>query len=70
VLEVGALTVNGTAIHAVGVAFAGRCFALGWIARIRDSRALKISASGERGFREAFGITLDAQRSAPLRLAV
>jgi hypothetical protein len=33
---------------------------LDWIARIRHSRALKISAKGERGFKEAFGITLNA----------
>ena len=30
----------------------------GWIARIRNSRALKISADGESGFRELFGIAL------------
>jgi DNA-binding transcriptional ArsR family regulator len=42
---------------ALGAAFADRCFELGWIGRIRDSRALKISAKGERGFREQFGIS-------------
>jgi DNA-binding transcriptional ArsR family regulator len=55
---------------AVGAAVADRCFELGWIARIRASRALRISASGARGFRETFGITLDAEHPAPLRLAV
>ncbi len=45
---------------ALGRAFANRCFELGWIARIHDSRALKISAKGERGFNEVFGITLNA----------
>jgi len=49
---------------ALGAALAGRCFDLGWVARIRDSRALKISPRGERGFAEVFGVTLtgaDAQ---------
>jgi len=45
---------------ALATAFADRCFELGWIARIRDSRALKISAKGEAGFKEALGVTLDA----------
>jgi len=46
---------------ALGAAFADRCFELGWIARIRDSRALKISAKGERGFREVFDISLSTE---------
>jgi DNA-binding transcriptional ArsR family regulator len=45
---------------ALGTAFADRCFDLGWVARIRDSRALKISTRGERGFNEVFGIRLNA----------
>jgi len=45
---------------ALGASLADRCFELGWIARIRDSRALKISAKGERGLSEVFGISLDA----------
>jgi DNA-binding transcriptional ArsR family regulator len=45
---------------ALGAALADRCFDLGWIARMRDSRALKISPKGERGFAEVFGVTLDA----------
>ena len=47
---------------ALGAALADRCFELGWIARIRDSRALKISAKGERGFVDAFGISLNAEQ--------
>jgi DNA-binding transcriptional ArsR family regulator len=47
---------------ALGAAFADRCFDLGWIARIRDSRALKIPPVGERGFKEVFGISLDGAR--------
>jgi DNA-binding transcriptional ArsR family regulator len=45
---------------ALGASLADRCFELGWIARIRDSRALKISAKGERGLSEVFGISLVA----------
>ena len=45
---------------AIGAALAARCFELGWIARIRDTRALAISPAGERGFAETFGITLQA----------
>ena len=52
---------------ALGAALAGRCLELGWVARIRDSRALKISADGETGFREAFGIALAVDESTPLR---
>jgi DNA-binding transcriptional ArsR family regulator len=54
---------------ALGTALAERCFALGWIARIRDSRALKISAKGEQGFGEVFGVTLDVAVTSPLRKA-
>jgi DNA-binding transcriptional ArsR family regulator len=54
---------------ALGTALAGRCFELGWIVRIRDSRALKISAKGERGFSDVFGVTLSAAETSPLRKA-
>jgi DNA-binding transcriptional ArsR family regulator len=53
---------------ALGTALADRCFELGWVTRIRDSRALKISAKGEKGFREVFGVSLNAEES-PLRRA-
>ncbi len=45
---------------AVGAGLAARCFDLGWIARIRDTRAVKITAKGRAGFGETFGIALDA----------
>jgi hypothetical protein len=48
---------------ALGAALAARCFELGWIARIRDSRALKISPKGERGLAEVFGVTLGTEDS-------
>ncbi len=54
---------------ALGVALAERCFELGWIARIRNSRALKISAKGEEGFGEVFGVTLNVEEPSLLRKA-
>lgn len=45
---------------AVGAALADRCFALGWTARMRDSRAVRISDDGRRGFAETFGISVPA----------
>jgi DNA-binding transcriptional ArsR family regulator len=46
------LHIGGT----VGAALADRCFALRWIERKSDSRAVSVTRVGERGFREAFGI--------------
>ena len=46
------LHIGGT----VGKALADRCFALRWIERRPDSRAVMVTRAGERGFREAFGI--------------
>jgi DNA-binding transcriptional ArsR family regulator len=40
----------------VGAALAARCFALGWIKRARESRAVMILPAGRRGFSEMFGI--------------
>ena len=54
---------------ALGAALADRCFDLGWIARIRDSRALKISAKGEKGFSQVFGVTLNVEQPSQLRKA-
>jgi len=45
---------------AVGAALAARCFELGWIGRIRDTRAVHVTPEGERGFSETFGIKLAA----------
>lgn len=49
---------------AVGAALAQRCFALGWIARIKDSRAVAITALGSDAFRAHFGIEIEAAVSA------
>jgi DNA-binding transcriptional ArsR family regulator len=39
---------------ALGVAIADRCFELGWIERQRDSRALRITGKGQKGFHQHF----------------
>ena len=43
---------------AIGAALAERWLALGWIARTKDSRAITLTADGERGFRETLGLVL------------
>jgi DNA-binding transcriptional ArsR family regulator len=43
---------------AVGAALLERCLGLAWVERQRDTRALAISASGRRGFADAFGVSL------------
>jgi DNA-binding transcriptional ArsR family regulator len=43
---------------AVGAALADRCFALAWTERRSDSRAITITAAGERAFDELFGVRL------------
>ena len=43
---------------AVGAALANRCFELGWVERVRDSRALNITPTGRRGFMEAFELSV------------
>jgi DNA-binding transcriptional ArsR family regulator len=40
----------------LGAALAARCFALDWIRRGDGSRAVSLTRTGERGFRETFGI--------------
>lgn len=42
----------------LGAALATRCFALGWIERQRDGRALTITRAGEDGFAHNFGVNL------------
>ncbi len=43
---------------ALGAALAGRAFELGWVERLRDTRALAITETGRSGFAERFGIAL------------
>lgn len=40
----------------VGATLACRCFELGWIARMRDTRAVAITDAGRIGFSETFGV--------------
>jgi DNA-binding transcriptional ArsR family regulator len=42
----------------VGAAIAERCFALRWTERRSDSRAITVTATGERAFDELFGVRL------------
>ena len=39
-----------------------RCLELGWLARQRDSRAVRVTPAGQRGLRELFGLKLDFER--------
>jgi DNA-binding transcriptional ArsR family regulator len=43
---------------AVGAAFTKRCFELKWVERIRDGRALTITAAGRRGFKDSLSLTI------------
>lgn len=49
---------------AVGAALTRRVFDLGWVKRVRDTRALTITPLGERGLREVFGLSLHDHRQA------
>ncbi len=44
----------------VGVALCRRCLELGWIERGRDSRAVRVTASGAAEFQAVFGIAVPA----------
>jgi DNA-binding transcriptional ArsR family regulator len=44
----------------LGAALATRCFALGWLRRGRDTRAVTMTEPGLRGFADHFGVRLDA----------
>lgn len=43
---------------ALGAAFCDRCFTLGWIARVKDSRAVAVTRKGAAGLHERLGITI------------
>jgi DNA-binding transcriptional ArsR family regulator len=44
----------------LGTGLACRCFELGWIERMRDGRAVRITGKGRSGLRETFGIEFAA----------
>jgi DNA-binding transcriptional ArsR family regulator len=48
----------------LGARIADRCFELGWIARLRDTRALAVTPAGVAGFEERFGLRLTPVRAA------
>ncbi|MBL8704273.1 MAG: helix-turn-helix transcriptional regulator [Rhodospirillales bacterium] len=57
---------------ALGAGLARRCFDLGWIQRVKDSRAVTITQAGRKGLQEAFGIGPDdlvVRPDLPLRKA-
>ena len=47
----------------VGAEIWRRCLEKRWVARHRDSRAVRITPAGQIGFRDSFGINLDAGRN-------
>ena len=49
---------------ALGQGLALRCFALGWIERVRDSRAVAVTRKGSEGLKQTFGIA-DADLALP-----
>jgi DNA-binding transcriptional ArsR family regulator len=53
----------------VGAALARRCFDLGWLTRMRDSRALTVTAAGRHGLEDVFGLSLDDAPPIALRTA-
>jgi hypothetical protein len=44
----------------LGAALAARCFELGWIGRMRDTRAVLVTEKGKHGLFNTFGIALAA----------
>lgn len=43
----------------LGAALAGHCLEQGWLARVRDTRALAITPTGREAFMTAFGVDVD-----------
>ncbi|HKH34485.1 MAG TPA: hypothetical protein VKA80_10050 [Beijerinckiaceae bacterium] len=41
---------------AVGAAFCAHCVSAGWVRRLRDNRAVEVSAEGRAAFAELLGI--------------
>lgn len=44
----------------IGAELCRRCLELGWLARERDTRALRVTPAGDAGFRATFELSLDA----------
>lgn len=54
----------------VGVEICRRCLTLGWLARERDTRAVRLTAAGRTGLRDTFGLDLEDDRRARPTAAV
>lgn len=52
---------------ALGAAFCARCFTQGWIARVKDSRAVSVTPKGAENFRKMLGIAPPDRPAARLR---
>jgi DNA-binding transcriptional ArsR family regulator len=50
---------------AVGAALLSRFLEMKWLARMRDTRAVRLTHAGERGFEDVFGIRCAALRAQP-----
>ncbi len=50
----------------IGAGLAARCFGLGWLKQMRDSRAVTVTAAGRAGLAETFGISID-EGARPMR---
>ena len=46
----------------VGAAILQRCLDLGWLVRVRDTRSLRVTSAGQRGFRDTFGMNVSEQK--------
>ena len=42
----------------LGAALAARAFELGWVERLDGSRAVRVTAAGQAGFADGFGMAL------------
>jgi DNA-binding transcriptional ArsR family regulator len=51
----------------VGAEICRRCLDLGWVARERDSRAVRITPAGDTGLRERFGVRFECSADVPQR---
>ena len=47
----------------VGAEIQRRCLELGWLTRLRDSRAVRLTPAGRRGLRDMFGVDMDSPSS-------
>jgi DNA-binding transcriptional ArsR family regulator len=55
---------------AIGAALLSRFFEMKWLARVRDTRAVRVTQDGERAFEHALGIRCAALRSEPEKLGM